>query len=167
MDVPDDLERSWKTICPFGWEHADGGIGKNFRVYPSNSAYCFELHGSLTPVRVIMMSRGCGAHRAAMYLDSKYALTVPKEVYWEKMKRLVLERETREVSVGNAQNAVEAMHTALHRLPGYADVSLDEEMLGTIEERLEELDRVLRARDGSVRVWLAETVDVVRERLEP
>lgn len=166
IHVPLELEKSWKTDCPFGFEHADGGIDKNFRVYPTNTAYCFAMHGGLSPVRLVMMQRDLPPTRAAQVLADRYGLA-KREPYWEKMNRLILERETASTSTGSPEHAVEAMQTALERIPGYSARQFEERILAAVEERLEELDVAIRSREaGAVREWLAETTKYVTEQLE-
>lgn len=164
--VPEDLASSWKTRCPFGFEHADGGIDPNFRVYPTNTCYCFAMHGGMGPVRLVMTQRDLPPTRAAQVLAERYGLE-QREPYWEKMARLLVESEASGPNVGSPQHAVEAMQQSLDRLPGYAERQYDEEILTTVEERLEGLDAAIRSRtEGSVRAWLHETIRLVSERLE-
>lgn len=165
LHVPFDLDRSWKTNCPFAFEHPDGGIDKNFRVYPSNSAYCFAMHGGLNPVRIVMIQRDLPAKKAAQHLADRYGL-IGQEPYWKKMQRLVLESENERAGGGSPQHAVEAMQSALARLEGFTARQYDEDVLAVIEDRLEKLDLVIRSGvDGAVRSWLSETVDAVRSTL--
>lgn len=43
--VPYDAQ-SWKVRCPLAYEHEDGGLDKQFRVYSDNNqGYCFAMHG--------------------------------------------------------------------------------------------------------------------------
>jgi hypothetical protein len=41
---------SMKVHCPFGAFHSDGGSVKSFRVYPTNTGYCFECAQFFNPV---------------------------------------------------------------------------------------------------------------------
>lgn len=156
--VPSDLYRSWKTSCPFSYEHPDGGIEKNMRIYASNSAYCFAAHGVLTPVRMMQVHYGVSQSRAARMLADRYGL-VKSEPYWKRMERLVLEQATRMQEAGSPAHAVAALQTALGRVPGYTHKQFDPEVTTAMEAELERLDEVLRVqRDGGVREWFREAL---------
>lgn len=156
--VPEDLFRSWKTMCPFSYEHPDGGSEKNMRIYASNSAYCFGLHGVLTPVRLVQLQVNVNALKAARMLSDRYGLA-RTEPYWKRMQTLVLEQSTRMQQAGSPTHAVAALQTALGRVPGYRDREFNPEVIQAMEAELERLDEVLEAkREGGVREWFRDAL---------
>lgn len=99
--VPDlgDMRTSWKTRCPLGYAHADGGLDKNFRVYPSsNRAYCFEMHGTLTPCRLMSLHWGISQKNAAKRLANEYGLG---KQHWRKRLPDVLINLYSEQAIGD------------------------------------------------------------------
>lgn len=152
--VPSGLDRSWKTYCPFYFEHPDGGVERNMRVYGSNSGYCFAMHGFLTPVRIVQLRSEVGARRAAQILSDTYGLALKKEPYWVRMNQLILDQAVKVREAGSPTHAVAALQAALERLEGYADRQFDPDVIEALEAELEALDDVLRTREeGGVRQW--------------
>lgn len=165
IEVPRDLTSSWKTRCPFGFEHADGDASPGMRVYPTNTAFCFVLHGFLSPVKMVMMARDCGATAAARELARTYGLE-DDEPYWERMGRLIAESEQPRPT-GFVTNAAQAMVQALHRIEGYDTRQYDEPILSALEERMEVLNSAVNSKQpGALRAWLDETVECVKRRIE-
>jgi hypothetical protein len=163
--VPGELSRSWKTNCPFGFEHPDGGVEKAMRVYGSNTAYCFSTHGMLTPVRLIQIKTERRAATAAKRLAERYGLRVG-EPYWEKAKRLILERDEAGMKVGSPSNAVQALQRSLARVPNYETRQFDTDVTLAMEEQLEALDVAMRSRTpGAVREWLREATEAIRQQV--
>lgn len=72
MDVPADAEgaRSVRLRCPFGeLSHSDGGVGRDFRVYPvNNDCTCFAGCGYFSPVWLAAQAWGVGTTAAATAL---------------------------------------------------------------------------------------------------
>lgn len=54
MHVPDDIPDggSVKVRCPFGFMHPDNGISPSFRLYSTNTAWCFVCDRHWTPTRL-------------------------------------------------------------------------------------------------------------------
>jgi hypothetical protein len=151
--VPEGLDRSWKTHCPFYFEHPDGGLEKNLRVYGSNSAYCFAMHGFLTPVRLVQLRSETGPKRAAQILAERYGL-VKKEPYWVRMSQLISDQSTKLRDSGSPTHAVAALQSALEHVEGYDRRQFDPDVTQAMEAALEGLDEVLRTREeGGVRQW--------------
>lgn len=161
--VPSDLFRSWKTTCPFSYEHPDGGLEKNMRIYASNTAYCFGAHGVLTPVRMLQLQVNVSAVKAARMLSDRYGLA-RSEPYWKRMEKLVLEQATKRQQAGSPTYAVAALQTALGRVPGYRDREFDPVVTKAMEAELERLDEVLEARrEGGVREWFRDALQRMTE----
>jgi hypothetical protein len=156
--VPGGLDRSWKTTCPFGFEHPDGGVERNMRVYGSNSAYCFAMHGFLTPVRLVQLRNEVTQRRAARILAEQYGLA-KREPYWVRMQQLVLDQATKVQEAGSPTHAVAALQAALERHESYTMRQFDPDVTQAMEVELERLDEVLRAREeGGVRAWFREAL---------
>lgn len=60
--------RSVKVSCPFGFEHSDYGHEAAFRVYSSNTGFCFAGHGFMTPVWLAAQSWDVSPEEAAKRL---------------------------------------------------------------------------------------------------
>lgn len=151
--VPAGLDRSWKTTCPFYFEHPDGGVERNMRVYSSNSAYCFAMHGFMTPVRMVQLRSEIGSRRAAQALAERYGLA-KKEPYWVRMQQLVLDQSVKVQEAGSPTHAVAALQAALGQIESYGLRQFDPDVTQAMEIELEKLDDVLRTRtEGGVREW--------------
>lgn len=73
FDIPDPgSARSLKAHCPWGWTHPDGGMEKSFRVYATNTAYCFAGCGFINPVRAAAMLWDVSEQRAAKEMSARY-----------------------------------------------------------------------------------------------
>lgn len=157
LDLPSE-GKSYKSWCPFGFEHPDGGIERTWRTYPAtNSSYCFSGHGYMPPVRLISIQKGWGSFKAAEYLLEIYGL-LKKKSYRERYNETVLDREMRQESPGPATDLVEALHVALRAHPGYAAHQFDESYQQTLEGALASLDAMLsnKATEVDIRAWFDE-----------
>lgn len=153
MHVPSDLSRSWKTHCPLGFEHPDGGIERTMRVYQTNTAYCFSTHGFLSPVRLAMHHWDKPALYSARRLNKMFSEKKQREPYWERMARLVEERETKS-TLGSAQQAFQALQESMSSDTRYTERQFDEDVTSLMEHLLEELDTAINERRrGAVRDW--------------
>lgn len=65
---PPSEGRSIKIKCPFGFEHRDFGHENAFRVYSSNTGFCFAGHGFMTPVWLAAQSWDVEPEEAASRL---------------------------------------------------------------------------------------------------
>lgn len=148
--------QSFKSRCPFGAEHPDGGLDKGWRTYPgSNSSMCFVMHGYMGPVRLIQMQYGGKAVSAAERILNFYNLNRPRpwrDRYWD-VATEVAQRESRPVT-GDPAHAVEALNIALRKEPGYVTRQFDDDVLHAMEVVLDRLDAVMQAEDpDAVRQW--------------
>jgi hypothetical protein len=120
-DVPRGEYSSWKMHCPFGYEHPDGGIDKNFRAYPPSNVNCFAMHGFLTPSSLYARWKGLSRERSAKILLEEAGL-LKYQNYREKWNELADEREAaREANtaLGSTADLVKALQQALHRNLNY------------------------------------------------
>lgn len=144
---------SYKSYCPFQFEHPVEWE-KNFRSYPgTNTTYCFEMHGALGPVRLIQLKEDIGPIEAATKLLDAKGLLKPKDV-GERWAEVIAEREKK--NLGSASYMVEALNTNLAMHPSYADGSISSGFMDVMEEQLNVLDIILndpRASDVVVRAW--------------
>jgi hypothetical protein len=145
--------RSYKGMCPFSFEHSEPWE-KGFRTYPgTNTAFCFVMHGSLNPVRLVELNDDLSPLQAAKKLLGERGLLEPKDVR-ERWSEAVTEKER--VRLGDPQVLVEALNTHLAQHPAFADGSMSIEFMSAMEHQLAVLDRVLadeRADGAIVRAW--------------
>lgn len=154
--VPSEIVGSWKTRCPFAYEHADGGLDKNCRTYSSNHMFCFASHGTLRPTQIAARHRRMRRLEVAEALLNERGLLRPrtaKELWAAADER---SRETHD-TLGKHADAVLALQRSL------ADVELDEldpNVQVVWHEVLRALDAVMANPDSGLddlRTWLAES----------
>jgi hypothetical protein len=128
---------SWKTWCPLQDEHPNP-LDRNFRAYPaSNTAFCFEVHGLLTPTRLHVMINGCSTADAIEALATGHNLH--KDVHWQARLAAAAEAYNNEPSQTPTIFRAELMGTLmneLRRTPGYEDHQLDEDTIDTISRHM-------------------------------
>lgn len=143
MRVPNiDPGSSWKISCPFAFEHADGGMDKNCRVYGTGNLYCFAQHGQLTPVRIFQMKYDLSYRDAAMAVLEAYNLARPRP-YWERFKDLLEARTGPSRGLGELQSVVDALHLATSQHPLYAERQYSPEFMAAMNHELRRLDAVV------------------------
>jgi len=148
---------SFKSKCPFYYEHADGGLDKGWRTYPgSNSSMCFVMHGYMGSVRLIQNKYSISALPAAKRILGNYGLLKPKH-YTERYNDVLMEMEHRQQNtVGNPQHAVSALNIALRNLPSYTSRQFDSDVMEAMAVVLERLNEVASKGDPNlVREWFA------------
>lgn len=146
---------SYKSHCPFSYEHPDGGLDKGWRTYPStNSSMCFVLHGYMPPVRLVAIKYGKKQSKAAEQILKNYDLLRPAN-YRDRYSELVSAMEQRDnETIGNPQHAVQALNLVLRNSPNYTNRQFDSDVMRGMEVVLESLDRVIEAGDPAmVRLW--------------
>lgn len=146
--------RSFKSRCPFAYEHDDGGLDKGWRTYPAtNSSMCFPMHGFMPPVRLIQIKYREKQVRSAERILRNYDLLKPK--HWkQRYQDLLLTLEQKKESVGNPQHAVEALSVALRADPTYTRRQFDPDVMRAMEVVLEKLNEVTATGDPDlVRLW--------------
>ena len=148
---------SYKSHCPFAFEHPDGGrLDKGFRTYPgSNSAMCFVMHGYLGPVRLIQLRYSLKAVTAAEKILNAYGLNRPRP-WRDRIREVMVEAEQRQTrpGVGDPAHAAEALNIALRKEPAYLRRQFDPDVLNAMEVVLDRLDMVMQGGDPEdVRRW--------------
>ena len=154
-----DLPRTgtpYASHCPFTFEHPKPEE-KKFRSYPdSNSGYCFVMHGSLTPVKLIALRKGISWRKAAEFLLDHYGLLRPRP-YPERWAELQAARQAREEApeVGDTSDIVEALRTSLAAHPAYTEAQYDSEYLRRFDRLLRALDDLIErgAPEEVIRQW--------------
>ena len=141
-EVPDGAA-SWKFKCPFGAEHADGGMDKSARYYADgNVAYCFAGHGMLTPVRLRALSAGITQQKAADRLLSEAGVTTRRgwrDRYVEVSEAVERERGPKAPSL---EHVVAALTMRLQEYPAYMTRQYDEDFRAVMHARIEALAEV-------------------------
>lgn len=141
--------KSAKWDCPWNYEHGDGGLDRGFRVYPdTNTAYCFIIHGSMDPVRVVQIQEGVPRAVAAKRVCEKYGLRKPP--WRDRYAQLVLERE----AAGKIVNSA-TLGEALHRAIGIdADPWRNPKLAEAFTRALDEMEEVIPlATEAEMRDW--------------
>jgi hypothetical protein len=154
---------SYKSHCPFSYEHPDGGLDKGWRTYPStNSSMCFVLHGYMPPVRLVAIKYGIKQSVAAERILKNYDLLRPAH-YRDRYNELVTAAEQRNAEViGNPQHAVEALNMVLRSSPNYTTRQFDSDVMRGMEVVLDALDQVIQSGDpDSVRRWFDKAKDAM------
>jgi hypothetical protein len=159
--VPEGMgHKSWKTFCPLGWEHPDGGVDKGFRVYEAtNTAYCFVMHGSLSPVRLAQIKWGGSNDKAARRLLEMYGLGRRP---WRERYEELLEQYERSQQPGIQSNIVEALQVRLSTESNYWALQYEPSVIEAMERELEELDVLFTGghpSDEQVRAWYQSAID--------
>jgi hypothetical protein len=68
-ESPSTAGLSWKTWCPSGDDHDDGGTDRALKIYPeNNSGWCFDCLKRWTPVSLYAAQRGITPIEAARLL---------------------------------------------------------------------------------------------------
>lgn len=127
--VPRDAQ-SWKAYCPLGYEHRDGGLEKNFRVYSeSNSCNCFALHGFMSPVMLWRTRVGGSFKDAALSLLTEYEIEFRTLSYQERFETL---QEVSEEKKIDPEPLVQALKIFLRSHPNYDVRQYDEDVLRVV-----------------------------------
>ena len=135
IDVPGGAS-NWKTHCPLGYEHSDGGASKSVRVYSeSNSAWCFSHSMKFTPLSLWKLKYG-GSRRGAAkellkHFDVDLTPTSPEE-RWNKMN------ETSDLVIDPGY-AMESLVRFAQTLPEYASRQFEPSVLELVTTLLDKV----------------------------
>jgi len=139
LNVPYGADR-WKSRCPFAYEHADGGLDKQFRVFSTdNYGHCYESHGHLDPVRLWKMkSYAPTLLDAAKGLLEAYGIeTKPKS-----LDERVADLQKQEEFHSDPSAVSQALQVFLSRLSGYEDRQYDDDVLRSVNSVLKAVPNV-------------------------
>lgn len=159
---------SYKSKCPFFYEHSDGGLDKGWRTYPAtNSSMCFPMHGFMGPVRLVQNKFSLNQVKAAEKILGEYDLLRPKH-YKARFTDLLVEMEHRNTeAVGNPQHAVAALDVALRNIPSYVSRQFDQDVLIAMEVVLTRLNEVSDKGDPQlVRDWFRDAKKIMTHVVE-
>lgn len=158
---------SYKSRCPFGDEHADGGLDKGFRTYPTtNSSMCFPMHGYMPPTRLIQNRFHVRATEAAETILRRYGLLRPTR-YQDRMSELLEAHAGQEEQVGNPQHAVAALHLSLESDPNYRLRQFDADVMYAMEVVLNGLDEVVsEGKAEALREWYMKARSLMTQVVE-
>lgn len=159
--VPDTEDtKSWKTYCPFANEHPDGGIDKNFRVFVgTNSAYCWTMHGYMTPCSIMAIFWGTSRLKAAKKLADMNGLG--KRPWRELFAELAAESELYIAPSG--EYVIEALKMYLNTKPEYVENKYDPNTVKLVSAILNTLETLLskKPNEEHLREWLTKAKQVV------
>lgn len=130
---------SWKTSCPFEFEHEDFGFEKQFRVYSeTNSCFCFKMHGHMDPV-ILWQSRlpGLSRRQAAIDLLESYGIDTKTKNWRERFKETLAESEA-SFDPAPVKRAFQVM---LISLPDYGRRQFEGDVITDVDTALKEIER--------------------------
>lgn len=119
--APEGSYRSYKIHCPFNYEHGDGGLDKNCRIYPPSHIYCFASHGIMKPTYLYSRWKGIQLKQAAAELLEQRGLLKPK-FYTERWQELMEQRQTLQTSLGTTAEAVAVLQADIATNEQYKSV---------------------------------------------
>lgn len=165
LDIPDSPDRSWKGYCPFQFEHPNP-IDRNWRFYPStNTAYCFEMHGLLTPVNLTVMSKDCTLKQAALSLLEPRNLLRPKP-WRERWGQMMHERSAKDVI--DTQGIMAALHVWIANQPNLAALQFTEPFQLILSTQLGVLDSMVETDSmDNIHFWYELTKNYLTALLMP
>lgn len=128
---------AWKTHCPLGAEHSDGGSSKALKVFSeSNSAWCFSHYQKFTPISLWRLrhrsSKIEAAYAVLKHFGQEYRPLTPAE-RWDRLNNLpapVLELD-------DLRNAI-MMYCRAH-LPGFDYRQYDPDFMKVMVQVLDSL----------------------------
>jgi hypothetical protein len=163
--IPAEVEKSWKFRCPFSSEHGDGGVAKNARYYPdTNSAFCFDGHDGLTPVKLTAWADGLTFDEAALRILQEKGLDRRYLTYQERFQEL---REHKaEETPFDTSYAVQALRDWLSRQEGYSSRQYDVDVREALVYSITVLNELKTYNPETVRKWLETAKKVMTKALE-
>ena len=155
---------SWKTSCPFQYEHEDFGFEKQFRVYSeTNSAYCFKMHGHLDPV-ILWQSRIPGATRRQAAIDLLETFGIEtKTKHWRDRFREARAEKQMQFDPGPV---VQAFQVMLQSLPDYGRRQFEGDVIEDVDVCLKEIVEKVPTFSSleDMEVWFNHLKDIFIER---
>ena len=132
--IPADV--TWKTQCPEGYDHSDGGVAPALTVYPeSNSAWCWSHKRKYTPLKLWKIVHPTRSNiAAATGLLEEFGLRTTPLTLTERWHKLQEEGNTPPV-VG-VDGLKEALIIYASTLPKYATRQYDNDTLYKLNDLL-------------------------------
>lgn len=169
--APYAMFSSYKIDCPFSYEHTDGGLDKNCRIYPPTNIYCFAAHGVMTPTSLYARWKAMSRSRAAIILLEERGLLKNKS-YREQWNDLIELREENRVAntkLGDPTYAVEALQTAMHNNAAYSVVEYTDHVREAWKVVLAILDILWTREDTDyekINVWFERSLQKLNRAVE-
>lgn len=154
----------WKTHCPLGAEHSDGGTSKSMRVYSdSNSAWCFSHSTRFTPVKLWQLRHPGNRVEAAVEMLEHYGFRTTPPTLDERWESL--EHEEEEVIPEEVGELHDALITfARTTLPNYECHQYRSEVLDIMAKIYAISDHLdLSGPRGSMLEWLEKSKKILTE----
>lgn len=166
--VPEDAY-GWKVKCPLAWEHKDGGVDRQFRVYSdTNSGHCFAIHGLFTPVRLWRIRTGSPTLKdAARDLLRTYGVQIRQPTYQERFAAI---REESQMSLMvSPDGMLEALQVFLGRIPEYGTRQFDPDVLRVVNSTIEDIPGFCDQGPSleEARQWLRKRQEQLRATVSP
>lgn len=163
--IPEDSQsKSWKFHCPWGVEHADGGLDKAARFYwATDHGYCFMGHGVLDVVTLRSLQWRVEPWAAAKRIIEQAEKEAVRKPWRERLitaRDRVLSDAPKPMDVGAAR---EALGVALRGVPGYVERQYREDVREVVVAALAALDPSWDFSD--VQVWIKVTSREVARRI--
>lgn len=163
--VPDGQMFSWKIHCPFEFEHSDGGLDKNTRIYDSNTIYCFGMHGVIRPVYLYARWKGIPTKLAAEELLKERGL-LEKKGYRARWNDLMELREEKfHQRLGEQSYAIDALQKSLENDRMYVENEYAEDVRSAWVISLAKLD-VLWSRPETTAASLTAWLHISKDRIK-
>lgn len=160
IDVP--LEAgSWKTDCPLGAEHSDGGVRKSMRVYStSNSAWCFSHSMKFSPVYLWQIATGLPRVKAAYDMLEYFEVTYRRKSPTERWNEL---NEFQDESSFDVDHIREAVRLYATTLPGFSTRQYDAEVMRLMNEIYSRLESLKTSTDyDTIETHLTKIKEILR-----
>lgn len=137
IDVPEGAG-SWRTDCPLGMEHSDGGRAKALRVFSeSNTARCFSHNMSFDPITLWKLKNSTlGLRKPAMEVLNFYGISTDPPTRDERWVNT--EKNTKVDSGDGIKEAI--IFFAQHQLPNYSTLQYNPDVLELMNNILEDAD---------------------------
>ena len=138
IDVPENAD-SWKTFCPTGYEHRDGGTSKTLRVYlDTNSAWCFSCKKSFRPIDIAEIFFKNKPATAGDKLAKHLNLTMQEPTLDERWGRL----DASTVKILDLGILTNSLIEYLRTLPRYIELQFDDEVISKVTELIDLLEEI-------------------------
>jgi hypothetical protein len=165
-DIPSEVEKSWKFFCPMGAEHSDNGKAKAARYYPeTNSAFCFDGHDALTPVKLTAWANDVSYDQAAKQILDEQGISYKKQSYQERWEERKQEQEQGTPSLFDTSFAVQSLRDWLNEIPEYTSRQYDVDIRETLVYCLDVLNEMKTLNPDTVRQWLKISKNVMSKKL--
>lgn len=146
----------WKTYCPYGGDHSDGGKSKALKVFDSNTAWCFSHGQRYTPVSLWQNYRGIPnpvtAARDLLSAKGLLQQLIDPEARWDRLDELEAQEQDR---IPDTTPLKESLLMFARSLPNYEAVQYRDDVLDLMSNLYPSAKEAEKLRDmGSIENWL-------------